>query len=69
LLVVGDARQAQAVNFFILPHQGIVRAVEHWRPHDVTVVAVGPVMSRAVAEVLAVPDAVVQTLRGQGNQG
>ncbi|HYL95546.1 MAG TPA: hypothetical protein VET69_07050 [Terriglobales bacterium] len=43
--------------------------MQHRRPHDVTVVAVGPVMSRAVAEVLAVPDAVVQGLRGQGDQG
>jgi hypothetical protein len=65
VLVVGDAGQAEAVNFFILPHQRIVRAVQqHRRPDNAAVTAVATLSQRS-PEVLAVPGAVMKGLCGQ----
>jgi hypothetical protein len=64
LLVIGDAGQAQAVNFFILPHQRIVGTVQHHRGPDNPAMAPIAAVPQRSPEVLAVAGAVMQGLRG-----
>jgi hypothetical protein len=68
LLIVGNARQPQAVNFLILPHQGIVRPMQHWQPHDMTMMVIWA-DAPLPAKMLSVTGVVMKRVCRQSHEG